>query len=336
MSGSRPSDLWCGDVGSNSRRSGVECIHKSVLAKEVVDLLQVRKGGTYIDGTLGNGGHTRLILEALGDKGRLLCIDRDDDALARARSQLLEWKERIVFVQGNFADMAEMALAQGVAQVDGVLLDLGVSSEQLETPERGFSFMVDGPLDARMDRSKGPTAADLVNELSENELKKIIWEFGEDRSAGRIARAIVVERGKGRIATTLRLAELVSRALGGRHGRIHPATLTFQALRIAVNGELKALGTALEAGLGLLSPGGRIAVISFHSLEDRIAKTCFREHAGCYQSLEGGGRSFHFRPPLVTLITRKVVTASQEEVAANPRARSAKLRVAERAVQAEQ
>lgn len=308
----------------------MECIHKPVLAREVVDLLSVRRGGTYIDGTLGNGGHSRLILAALGGAGRLIGIDRDADALARAKHGLSEWVNDCLLVHGNFADMADIAHAHGVGNVEGILLDLGVSSEQLETPERGFSFMFDGPLDARMDRGSGVTAADLVNGLAEQELKRIIQEFGGDRAAGRIAHAIVQERGRGRISSTLQLAAIVSRAAGGRHGRIHPATQTFQALRIAVNGELENLQRALENGLGLLSPGGRMAVISFHSLEDRIVKNCFRAHAGSYESLEAGGRVFHCKPPRVTLVSKKPVAASDEEVAENPRARSAKLRAVER------
>lgn len=319
-------------MGSDIRRADVECIHRPVLAREVVSLLAVKQGGVYLDGTVGSGGHARLILEALGDSGRLLGIDRDLEALTRARQQLSEWKGRNLLVHGNFADMAEIARGHGIERVDGVLLDLGVSSEQLETAERGFSFAAAGPLDARMDRGVGATAADLVNGLPGEELRRILREFGEERAAGRIARAVVDERGREKIVTTCRLAEIVSRAKGGRRGRIHPATLTFQALRIAVNGELEALEKALEAGLGILSPGGRMAVISFHSLEDRRVKSCFRLHAGHYRSLESGGRSFHFEPPLVTQLTRKPVTATPEEMAANPRARSAKLRAVERAV----
>lgn len=324
--------MW-GGVGFATRQADLECIHKSVLEKEVIDLLSVKTGGTYIDGTLGNGGHAGLILTALCGTGRLIGIDRDDEALARAGQRLSEWKNETLLVHGNFVDMAKIAREHGISSVDGILLDLGVSSEQLETPGRGFSFMADGPLDARMDRRGGPTAADLVNELPEMELKRVIRDFGEERSAGRIAHALVMERGRGKIVTTLRLADVVSRAVGGRHGRIHPATLTFQALRIAVNRELESLERALEDGLGLLASGGSMAVISFHSLEDRLVKTCFKEHAGSYRFLEGGGQTFHFKPPQVMLVTRKPVTASDEEVAANPRARSAKLRVVTRMVE---
>lgn len=320
-------------MGADNRQAEVECIHRPVLAAEVVDLLSVRKGGTCIDGTLGSGGHARLVMEALGETGLLLGLDRDDEALERSRRQLAGLKGRSQLVKGNFADMAEIARKNGIREADGILLDLGVSSEQLETPGRGFSFAADGPLDARMDRGSGMTAADLVNGLPEEELRRILRDFGEERAAARIARAIVMERERGKIVTTLRLAETVSRAAGGRRGRIHPATLTFQALRIAVNGELDALAKALEAGLGLLSPGGRMAVISFHSLEDRIVKTCFREHAGSHRSLEAGGSTFVFKPPLVTLVTRKPVTASSEEVESNPRARSAKLRVVARVLE---
>ncbi|MEI6970354.1 MAG: 16S rRNA (cytosine(1402)-N(4))-methyltransferase RsmH [bacterium] len=311
----------------------MECIHKPVLEREVAELLPVRRGGTYIDGTLGSGGHAARILDALGGTGLLLGIDRDDEALGRSRERLAGWADGCRLVKGNFADIAVIARDNGLGEVDGILLDVGVSSDQLKTPERGFSFAADGPLDARMDRSSGPTAADLVNDLPEVELKRILRDFGEERAAGRVARAIVQERERGRIETTLRLAETVSQAVGGRHGRIHPATLTFQALRIAVNGELDALAKALEGGLGLLAPGGRMAVISFHSLEDRLVKTCFREHAGSFRSLEEGGRSFSFKPPLVELLTRKPVVASSEEIESNPRARSAKLRAAKRLIE---
>ena len=306
-------------------------VHKPVLAAEVADLLRVRAGGTYVDGTLGSGGHARLVLERLGAGGRLFGIDRDGQAIERSRSSLAKWGGQCVFVHRSFADLAGIAEEHRIGKVDGILLDLGVSSEQLETPERGFSISRNGPLDMRMDGAGGKTAADLVNGLSVDELKAVIRRFGEEPAAGAIARAIVREREKAPIAATLRLAEIVSAAVGGRHGRIHPATRTFQAIRIAVNGELDALERGLEAGLRLLGPGGRMAVISFHSLEDRLVKNCFREHAGRYESLEGGGQVRLVKEPAVVVLTKRPVTASDDELEANPRSRSAKLRVAERA-----
>jgi len=310
-------------------------VHEPVLASEAVDLLAVREGGTYIDGTLGSGGHAVRIVERIGTRGCLLGIDRDEAALSRARQRLAGWRGDFLSVHGNFSDMAEIARAKGMDQVDGILLDLGVSLDQFEASERGFSFMREGPLDMRMDRTGATTAADIVNKRSQDELESIIRILGEDRDARRIARALVAEREKAHVTTTLRLAEIVARAKGGARGRINPATKTFQALRIAVNDELGAVEKGLEAGLGLLRPGGRMAVISFHSLEDRLVKTCFKAHAGSYESLEGGGRLRRFTAPAVMLVTKKPVTASPEELEHNSRARSAKLRVAERIMESD-
>ncbi len=305
-------------------------MHKPVLAGEVIELLSPKEGGTYIDGTLGSGGHAELILGRMGSSGRLLGIDRDEDALARCRARLERWGGQCILRHGNFADLEGIARSCGIEQADGVLLDLGVSSEQLEQGTRGFSLLADGPLDMRMDKSSGSTAADLVNGLSEEELRTVLKEFGEERAARRIARSIVRERERCSFRTTGELARAVASAAGGPRGRIHPATRTFQAIRIAVNRELEALAAGLEAGLRMLAPGGRMAVISFHSLEDRLVKRCFVAHAGTWRSLEQGGRRLERTEPGVTLVTRKPVTPGDEEVHGNPRARSAKLRVAER------
>jgi len=226
--------------------------------------------------------------------------------------------------------MTAIASRHGIRKVDGVLLDLGVSSDQLDCAERGFSFDRDGPLDMRMDAKSKPTAADIVNTAPEGELADLLWRWGEERRSRRIARAIVHERGRGRIDSTLALARVVTTAVGGRRGKRHPATRTFQALRMAVNEELKCLEAGLEAGIDLLKEGGRIAVISFHSLEDRVVKECFRRHAGRFESLAAGGEEWRGTLPALELVNRRPTRPSGAEMAANPRSRSAKLRVAER------
>ncbi len=303
-------------------------VHKSVLVAEVLELLDVVPGGVYIDGTLGSGGHSEFLLKAMGEKGRLLGIDQDEHALERAKDRLKEWKGQCTFAHGNFANIAEIARKNGFDEVDGVLMDIGVSSDQLEEAERGFSFMKDGPLDMRMDKSCGETASELVNNLSEQELRQILRTFGEEPKARRIAMAIVESRKKNLIVTTSELADLVEKAVGGRRGRIHPATRTFQALRIAVNHELDSLKEGLAGGLSLLRDGGRMAVISFHSLEDRIVKRFFAAHVGKNVSLISGGSEWIGELPLMELVNRKLVMAGDDENEVNPRARSAKLRVA--------
>lgn len=308
--------------------SDYNMVHKSVLLTEVLDLLDVVPGGVYIDGTLGSGGHSEDLLKAMGKKGRLLGIDQDEQALDRAKVRLKEWEAQCVFAHGNFADIAEIARSNGFDGVDGILMDIGVSSDQLEEAERGFSFMKEGPLDMRMDKSCGETAEDLVNSLPEFELFKILRTFGEEPKARRIAQAIVRERESEAITTTSALAQLVEKAVGGRRGRIHPATKTFQGLRIAVNEELDSLKHGLEGGLSLLRAGGRMAVISFHSLEDRIVKRFFASHVGRHVSLISGGSEWIGELPLMELINKKPIMAGENECEVNPRARSAKLRVA--------
>lgn len=311
--------MWCG-------------IHEPVMVSEVLEAMQVHQGGTYVDGTLGSGGHALAVLSAMGGRGRLLGLDCDAEALVRASARLAPWAGQCRFEQCRFSNMEQALANAGWSGVDGALLDLGVSSEQLETSARGFSFNREGPLDMRMDNtSKTRTAADLVNGLDMRELERVFSEFGEEPRARRIAKAVLAAREQGPLLTTLALAEVVKRALGAPEcRRIHPATRVFQALRIMVNRELDELSAGLEAGLRVLAPGGRLAVISYHSLEDRIVKRCFREHAGRKESLaEGGWRRIGIDPP-VRIIGRPPQRPSSVEESANPRSRSAKLRVVER------
>ncbi len=294
--------------------------HIPVLLAEVLAGLAPRPGGRYIDGTLGGGGHAAAILEASGPDGQLLGLDVDPAALAETQARLAGFGARASIQRGNFRNLAEHAEAAGFTQVDGILLDLGVSSHQLDTAERGFSFGADAPLDMRLDPEEPETAADLVNRLPETVLADTIYRYGEEHGSRRIARFIVETRRKQSIETTSQLAEIVARALGGRRGKIHPATRTFQALRIAVNRELESLELVLPQAVDLLVPGGRLAVIAFHSLEDRIVKQFFRAESGY-----GGTEQRRLQ-----IITPKPLEASQAETHANPRSRSAKLRVAER------
>lgn len=306
-------------------------MHISVLLSETLDLLVTNPSGTYIDGTLGRGGHSQEILKRLNPEGRLIGLDRDLEAIEQTKEVLKPFGEQMQRLHGNFADMKELCEQVGVMEVDGVLLDLGVSSPQLDVAERGFSFGKDGPLDMRMDCTQGRSAADWVNEEDEQILADVIFRFGEERDSRRIARAIVQAREGRRIERTLELADIVERAKGGRRGAAtHPATKTFQALRMAVNAELESLEQGLEAGLDMLKEGGRMAVITFHSLEDRMVKECFRRHTVKRESLQQGGEKLIYDEPAVRLINKKPLTASKEELTENPRSRSAKLRVAER------
>ena len=305
-------------------------MHVPVLLNETLNLLVTNSAGTYIDGTLGRGGHATEILKRLSPEGRLIGLDRDAEAIEETKEILKPFGEQVNRIHGNFADMKELCRQIDVTEVDGVLLDLGVSSPQLDVAERGFSFAKDGPLDMRMDRTQGRSAADLVNEDDEETLANWIYHLGEERDSRRIARAIVLERQHGRIERTLKLAEIVERAKGGRRGPIHPATQTFQALRMAVNAELESLNAGLEAGLSMLREGGRIAVITFHSLEDRPVKEFFKRHTVKRESLQQGGEKLVYDEPAVRLLTKKPLTATKQELADNPRSRSAKLRAAER------
>ena len=306
-------------------------LHVPVLLEETVSRLVTEPGGWYVDATAGAGGHAAAVLAAAGLDARLLALDRDGEALELARAALAPFGERAILERANFSELAEVAARHGVRDVRGILLDLGVSSMQLDRPERGFSFQRDNPLDMRMDDRQELTAALLLKRLPEAELAEVLWRYGEERMSRRIAKAVAQARARGAVPeTTAQLAELVSNAKGGRRGHAHPATQTFQALRIAVNGELAALESALPAALGLLAPGGRLAVISFHSLEDRRVKQFMSAHEGRMESLAKGGSRWIGQLPRARRVTRKAVTAAEEEIARNPRSRSAKLRVLER------
>lgn len=302
------------------------------MAEEVLHYLEPHRGGIYLDGTLGGGGHARLILEASAPDGLLVGLDRDAAALAAARANLAEFGARVVLCQGNFADMGSHLDQLGIARLDGILLDLGVSSHQLDTPERGFSFREEGPLDMRMNPAEGVSAATVIAAADADELKRIFRDYGEERWAGKIAREIVATREHQPIVTTLQLAELVSRVVpGGRvPQRIHPATRVFQALRIHVNGELDSLRAGLETAWQRLNPGGRLVVISFHSLEDRIVKQAFRALATGCTCPPRFAVCVCEQQPKVRVLTRKAVRAAESETQHNPRSRSAVLRAMEK------
>jgi 16S rRNA (cytosine1402-N4)-methyltransferase len=306
--------------------------HTSVMPLEVLTFLAPKQGGIYLDGTLGGGGHASLILEKSAPTGRLIGLDQDEEALAASMMRLAPFGERVIFARRNFRDISSVIAGGGIGPLDGILLDLGVSSYQLDTPERGFSFSKDAPLDMRMDRSLPLRAGDLVNRLTAHELEGIIRDFGEERWARRIAGRIVEARGVCPIETTSRLADVVAGAIPRKawEERIHPATRTFQALRIAVNDELTALRCFLADAIPALRSGGRIVVISFHSLEDRIVKHFFRDQATGCRCPKELPRCVCNGVPHVRILTGRPVGASDDEVAVNPRARSARLRAAEK------
>lgn len=305
--------------------------HESVMSNEVLHYLNVHMEGVIVDGTLGDGGHTEFILKNTAPEIRVFAIDRDRSAIKRASERLSPFHGRVTLAHGNLGDLKSLAAQNGITSVVGLIMDLGVSSPQLDTPERGFSIQHDGPLDMRMDSSQKTSAADLLVKLSDAELASIIKNFGEERYAKRVVRAIRKEQEERPVTSTGQLSRIVAKAVTSpRHSRIHPATRTFQALRIAVNDELEQLKTALADMIDLLHSKARVAVISFHSLEDRIVKNFFRdEEKGC---------SCPPRIPIcvcgrtqtLKVLTRKPLVPSKEEVAQNPRSISAKLRVAER------
>jgi len=303
--------------------------HVPVLAREVVDALRPRDGGRYVDGTFGAGGYSSAVLDHA--QCQVIALDRDPDAIAAGQVLAERYAPRLRLIEGRFGDMAELLSAEGVDEVDGVALDLGVSSMQFDQADRGFSFRASGPLDMRMERS-GPSAADLVNEADEAELADIIWRYGEERKSRRVARAIVEARRQKPIETTGELAEIVRRAVGPQgRDESDPATRTFQALRIAVNDELGELERGLVAAEQVLAPGGRLAVVSFHSLEDRAVKQFVRARAGRVPApSRHAPPSAQDRAATLSDLTRKPVLPSAGEIAENPRARSARLRVAEK------
>lgn len=308
--------------------------HVPVLLQETLDLLISDPDGLYVDGTMGGGGHSREILARLGRNGRLISIDRDPEALAEGLKWAGQYGGRVELVRANFSEVAQVLAARGIEGADGILLDLGVSSRQLNEGERGFSFMRQGPLDMRMDPESGVPASHLVNTLDEVELARIFYEYGEEHASRRVARAVVAARGLNPLTTTEELAKVVERALG-RHGGKHPGTKVFQALRIAVNGELGALEKFLSQLPGLLKEDGRVAVISYHSLEDRMVKTALKNLTRHCICPEHAPICRCGTPGSMELLTRKAVKPTDAEVKANSRSRSARLRTARRLRQEE-
>ena len=308
-----------------------EFTHRPVLLDECIQALNIRPDGIYLDGTLGRAGHSREIARRL-DTGRLICVDRDDAALEAARERLGPWMDQVTLVHSNFDRVDEILNELGIPGADGMLFDLGVSSPQLDDGARGFSYMADAPLDMRMDREEGLTAADVVNTWSQEELKRILFQYGEERYAPQIAGAIVRRREEGPIRTTLELVDIIKSAMPARalKEKQHPAKRSFQAIRIAVNDELGSVERMLKRAMPRLNKGGRLAVITFHSLEDRIVKTGFADFArGCtcppdFPVCVCG------KTPDIRLVNKKPILPSQRELEENPRSRSAKLRVAEK------
>ena len=301
--------------------------HQPVLYKEIIHVLQPHDGGRYVDGTLGAGGHARGILEASAPDGHLLGLDVDPQALALARKTLAPYEQRTHLVQASYTSLSRQLAQLGWKAVDGIVLDLGVSSMQFDTPERGFSFMNDAPLDMRFGPSALRSAADLVNEYSERELADLIYRYGEERDSRKIARAIVRARP---LHTTRELVAVIEAVSPRRGDRIHPATRTFQALRIAVNEELASVEAVLPQALAGLRSGGRLALISFHSLEDRIVKDFFREQSKDLVNPPYEQIYAEERKATLKEVNRKPITPGEDEIKSNPRARSAKLRIAEK------
>ena len=306
--------------------------HRSVLLDECIDALNIKPDGIYVDGTAGGGGHSLEIVKRLTEGGRLIAIDRDDAAIAAAGERLREFSDRVTFVRNNFSSIKESCEMLGVDRIDGVLLDLGVSSYQLDTPERGFTHNTDAPLDMRMDRRGELDAYTVVNTYSAEQLKKIIYAYGEDKFAPKIASAIVRYREREEIRTTGQLVDIIKSAIpaAAREGGHHPAKRTFQAIRIEVNGELDAIKPLIDSAAKNLVSSGRIAVISFHSLEDRLVKQGFKSLLGGCTCPKDFPICVCGRKPLIKEVTKKPILPTEEELENNPRSRSAKLRVAEK------
>lgn len=313
----------------------MEFEHKPVLLEEVIEGLAIKPDGIYVDGTLGGAGHSKVIASKLTEGGRLIGIDRDETAIAAATENLREYADRVTIVRGNYEDTVSIVNSLGIRGVDGMLLDLGVSSYQLDTPERGFTYREDAPLDMRMDRRDSITAYDVVNSYGEMELFRIIRDYGEDKFAKNIAKHIVMSRSEKAIETTFELSEVIKAAIPAkmRENGGHPAKRTFQAIRIEVNRELDILKTGIGSFIDLLNPGGRLAIISFHSLEDRIVKTAFREAQEPCICPKDFPVCVCGRKPKGKAVTGKPVTAGAKELEENLRAHSAKLRVFEKVSQ---
>ena len=300
------------------------------MPNECIEGLNIRSGGIIVDGTAGGGGHAYLIAESLNE-GRLIAIDRDESAIRAAGKRLEQFGDKVLFARNNFVNIADVCRGFGIDKIDGVLLDLGVSSYQLDTPERGFSYISDAPLDMRMDQNASKTAYDVVNGYAESELRRILFEYGEEKFAARIASNILKQREKSPIKTTGELVDIIRRSVPQtQKGGGHPAKRTFQAIRIEVNGELEVIEPAIRSAVDLLSVGGRIAIITFHSLEDRIVKQTFADLASgciCPKNLPV---CVCGRKPIVKLVNKKPILPSAEELENNPRSHSAKLRIAEK------
>ena len=306
--------------------------HRSVLLDECIESLDIKPDGIYVDGTAGGGGHSLEIVKRLTDGGRLIAIDRDDAAIAAATERLSDYLDRVTFVRNNFSSAAEVCRELGIEKIDGILLDLGVSSYQLDTAERGFTHNTDAPLDMRMDRRGELDAYTVVNTYSAEELKRVIWEYGEERFAPKIAQAIVRRREIKPIERTGELVDIIKSAIpaAAREGGHHPAKRTFQAIRIEVNGELDAIEPAIRRAKDIMAKGGRIVIITFHSLEDRIVKQTYADMASgctCPRSLP---ICVCGKKPEVKVLTKKPILPSERELEENPRSRSAKLRVCEK------
>ncbi len=306
--------------------------HKSVLLRETVDSLNIRPDGIYVDGTLGGGGHACEVLKRLGPKGRLIGIDQDADAIKAAAERLEPMKERVIIVRDNYRNIQRVLEGLGISKVDGIYLDLGVSSYQLDTAKRGFTYRENAPLDMRMDQRNEKTAADIVNEYEEMELYRIIRDYGEDRFAKNIAKHIVRERKKNRIETTDQLVEIIKAAIPAkiRAEGGHPAKRTFQAIRIELNKELEVLNESIDTMIGLLNPGGRLSIITFHSLEDRIVKNRFRTNENPCICPPDFPVCVCGRKSMGKVITRKPIFPDEAEIEENKRSKSSKLRVFER------
>ncbi|MCF0145865.1 MAG: 16S rRNA (cytosine(1402)-N(4))-methyltransferase RsmH [Eubacterium sp.] len=312
----------------------MEFQHKPVLLKECIEQMHIRAEGVYVDGTIGGAGHAKKVCERLSGKGRLIGIDRDEDAVAAAKERLISYKDRVTVLRGSYRDLPELLAGEGIRKVDGILLDLGVSSHQLDSPARGFTYRTDAPLDMRMDRRQVLSAFEVVNTYGQDELYRVIRTYGEERFAGNIARRICAARAEEPIRTTGQLADIIRASIPAKNRREggHPAKRTFQAIRIEVNGELEGLEEAVDPCIDLLNKGGRLCVITFHSLEDRIIKNSFRRNESpcvCppdFPVCVCGKKSKGF------VVTRHPILPTEEEQEENPRSASAKLRVFERTV----